>query len=1495
MTLYWYLKSFFCTALVCLLAACGDNSSEDAVQVTEQNISKQLISGKASKGALNNAVIEAWAINKQGGITGTAPVATTTTDDRGNFTFNLVPQNEPLLLKSYGGSYIDESDPEPNINLKRSIQLTEQQGLTSILLPGETTSAMTIMTSSLTLKAQRETFGDVFFETLLAIIDNAEQTFGFNPFTNLPSNVISPATEDSQVTKQHALVIGGFANVVNHAAIDMGFPFANYLTIEAIISDFSDGKIDGLVNQNEIIVTADDGVLLSLSQTIDLNAEINRFRNNNFAAYETTPLLTVDQESLSEQQSVNFPPAISINEQTTGSEGEQITIVANVTDPEEQTLTLIWTQVAGPQVELIDNNTSAVSFSLENISQNQTITLQLEATDSVNATSKQTTSIQILNLPNQSPTANAGADQTVDEGSAVILSGEGSDNDGTIVSFLWQQTAGTEVELTNIQSANTQFEAPQLLEDEVLSFTLTVTDNEGATSSDSVSITVNNIPNQLPLVNAGGDQTVNEKDNVTLSGTASDNDGVITNYLWQQNSGPTVLLNNANSALANFIAPEVTSSQVLSFKLTVTDDQGATASDDVIINVNNVPNQPPIANAGTNQTVTEGDNVSLTGSGTDSDGDVVSYFWQQTAGETVSLTNPNAASTMFTAPQVTSTAILRFSLIVTDNEGATGTDDIVITVNDIPNEAPTVNAGSDQTVDEGNTVTLSCSATDNDGTIESYLWQQTAGETVSLTNPNAASTTFTAPEVTSTAILRFSLVVTDNEGATGTDDIVITVNDIPNEPPTVNAGSDQTVDEGNTVTLSGSANDNDGTIESYLWQQTAGETVSLTNPNAASTTFTAPEVTSTAILRFSLIVTDNEGATGTDDIVITLNDIPNEPPTVNAGSDQTVDEGNTVTLSGSATDNDGTIESYLWQQTAGPNVTLNNASSSTASFIAPDVESTSVLTFSLTVTDDKGDSASDDINITVSNVVNIPPTADAGRDQNVNEGSQVTLSGTGTDSDGSISSYLWQQTSGTTVSISNANSSNASFIAPEVSTTSSLEFRLTVTDDDGDSGSDFVTVVVNSVNKSPTANAGNDFTAGSGQEVVVLGSGTDPDGSIVAYRWQQLSGTNVTLINDNTEKVSFTAPFDEVVSTIELELTVTDNEDASAKDTVVITIDPSVGKVAAEVRWYYETDGPIVSEPVIDAKNNILVASQDHYLYSLSPDGALNWRLNGEASLDFSPLIASNNVIYITTNNNSLLAIKPDGELLWQFNLDETVSQSPIELPDKTIVVTTTNSLYAVNQSGELIWQHHLPAANISTALNQNDNLFITTDNGSVFALSNVVNQAVKTTEYFVSYAALNAPHRAKQQMHYLSDQNGAIYHLINNQIEQIMRIDAQLASAPLVLKNNLFIGTLNGRLYAYDLEKEMILWHFDARNPIQFSPLIAPFEELIITTQEGQIYALNKNGEVIWQLMLPSKIGASAIVSDNAIIYVGALDNKLYAIGREHSFNNQAEVNNNR
>jgi len=302
----------------------------------------------------------------------------------------------------------------------------------------------------------------------------------------------------------------------------------------------------------------------------------------------------------------------------------------------------------------------------------------------------------------------------------------------------------------------------------------------------------------------------------------------------------------------------------------------------------------------------------------------------------------------------------------------------------VPNAPPISNAGVDQIVASLATVTLDGSGSsdvedDAQSTALTYLWQQTdsTNNPVTLSANNAQAVTFSAPQLSQTAILTFNLTVTDSGGKTHHDSINITVQAY-NNAPVAHAGIDQAVASLATVTLNGAASsdvedDAQSTALTYLWQQTdsTNNPVTLSANNAQGVTFSAPQLSQATILTFNLTVTDSGGKTHHDSINITVQAY-NNAPVANAGSDQTVTSLATVTLDGTAgsdieDDAKSTALTYLWQQTGDLSnaITLSDVNVISPTFAAPYLLNDVVVTLSLTVTDSGGKANADSVNISI--------------------------------------------------------------------------------------------------------------------------------------------------------------------------------------------------------------------------------------------------------------------------------------------------------------------------------------------------------------------------------------------------------------------------------------------------------------------------------------------------------------------------------------------------
>lgn len=287
----------------------------------------------------------------------------------------------------------------------------------------------------------------------------------------------------------------------------------------------------------------------------------------------------------------------------------------------------------------------------------------------------------------------------------------------------------------------------------------------------------------------------------------------------------------------------------------------------------------------------------------------------------------------------------------------------------LPNAAPTVRPGANQTVLAGITVQLDGSAsTDPDGNPLSYRWTLLArptGSTAQLAGAASARPSFVADLTGSYTV---ALVVNDGQ-LDSTAGLVTIMAGLGNVAPVARVGLDQATIPGATVNVDGSASsDANGDTLSFRWSfaaRPAGSTATLADTNAESTSF-VPDLVGTYTL--SLEVSDGSLSAVARPLVVTVVNA-NVPPVADAGPAQQVSTGSTVTLDGSRSrDANGDALGYVWSlisRPAGSAARITGGAGPTATLVA-DVEGLYVA--GLVVNDGNADSAAVTVSITA-----VPP------------------------------------------------------------------------------------------------------------------------------------------------------------------------------------------------------------------------------------------------------------------------------------------------------------------------------------------------------------------------------------------------------------------------------------------------------------------------------------------------------------------------------------------
>lgn len=819
-----------------------------------------------------------------------------------------------------------------------------------------------------------------------------------------------------------------------------------------------------------------------------------------------------------------FAPLDTIGDDTT------LTLNVNVSDADDDSLVFTWSSSLGTAT----SNGEQALFTPPVVAETTQVTINLSVNDGHGGEVHASREITVYHV-NRVPMAHAGADQSVAEGDTVRLDGQASsDFDPQILSYHWKQLTGTPVALINAASAQPYFIAPR--PDSVFHylFELVVHDGEVNSSPDTADIFLN----ALPHAHAGADQSVSEGETVLLNGSASsDWEQHPLQFRWHQLTGVTIVLSDSQAAQPSFIAPRPQNGAFnFLFELVVNDGRNVSKPDTAGVLINALP----VANAGADQFVTEGDSVALDASAShDLEGHGLAYRWRQLRGVAIALADSQAAQPRFLAPRPNGEAHFAFELVVHDGIIASRADTVNVHINTKPQIVSGVATAQD-TVGDDTTPAFTVSVIDADNDSLILNWNTTLGTIIG----SGTVVTFKPPIVTSPTPALITLELNDGHGGIARDTLALVVVH-PNRLPIAVAGANQIVTETDTVFLDGSqSSDFENSALSYHWHQLTGVAVALSDSQNTKPFFIAPPPDQTTGFAFELLVHDGLASSAPDTVVITINRKPRFPSGIVTAQDTIADD-MTLALQALATDADGDSLQYQWSSSTG---TFTGAGAEVV-FAPALVTDTITTNISVHVRDGKGGSASASTGLVIYHG-NDAPTAHAGVDQFVTEGDTVKLNGAqSSDPEGQSLSYLWRQIHGAPAMLSDSQSVAPTFIAPRATPDTALRFVLIAHDGYDASAPDTIHINVNNLPSIASMTAPQDSVAD--EDSLALGAAVaDVDGDMLAYLWSTSLGT----ISGNGASALLLPPQTKNPLTARINLRVVDEHGGATQDSLAIKV-----------------------------------------------------------------------------------------------------------------------------------------------------------------------------------------------------------------------------------------------------------------------------------------------------------------------------------------------------
>ena len=843
-----------------------------------------------------------------------------------------------------------------------------------------------------------------------------------------------------------------------------------------------------------------DGDTVTYSATVDSGDMTTSITGNNLQLVPGTDwygdaIITVtaddnDDGSDSETftvtvQSVNDLPTLDAIGSQTMEEDGLFSLSVNAIDSELDTMTYT--------AEVLSGNLTA-TFSEDSLSLtpqanwNGTGSIKVTANDGNGGTDTKTFSITVTAV-NDAPELESIGTQSLDEDTTLSLNLSATDPDSDPVSYIAQVDSGN---ITATINGSTLLITPDADWNGAASVTITASDGNGGEDSQGFNISVGEV-NDDPVLGAIGNQTLEEDGSLSVSLTSTDIEPDNATFSATVASGNLSATVNGNSLE---LTPDANWHGTASVTVTVSDGNGGEDSETFSVIVTSVNDNPDLDFIG-GQTMEEDSTLSITLSGSDVDGDNVSFSAQVDSGD---MTTSVSGNVLGIVPTADWNGTAEVTVTASDGNGGTTGETIVVTVTAV-NDAPVLNSVGNQNTQEDTTFTITLSSSDAEGDTISYSAQVTSGNVTANLSDDSLEL---VPDSgwTGTAIIE----VTADDGNGGIDTLtfeldVISATD-PN--PILDPIGDQSTNEDTTLTIQLSASGGDGGDLTFTVSTNSGD-VTATVQQGVLTVVPDADWNGTASL--TVTVQDGSGGSDSETFDVAVNNV-NDAPVLSSIGAQTTLEDTPLTLTLASSDADSDAANFSASVVSG-NVTATLTGDQLELIPAANWNGTAEIT--VVVHDGNGGTDTETIQLTVTPENDLPVLSAIG-DQSTIEDTALTLPLEAVDGDGDNITFIVEVVFGNiTATVSN----DALTLTPDQDWNGSAELTFTASDGNGGTDTESFELTVTPFNDSPAITTIGNQTTQEDTPLTLTLAATDADGDNITFTAQVTDGDVTATLTGN--------------------------------------------------------------------------------------------------------------------------------------------------------------------------------------------------------------------------------------------------------------------------------------------------------------------------------------------------------------------------------------------